>query len=195
MFDVPILILAAGASARMLGRDKLLETLEGVPLLRRQALMSLEVSPQVYIALPPAPHPRDAVVADLEVSLIRVADAAEGMGASLRTAFGAMTAPRTLLLLGDLAALTSNDLKAVLAAPNDVPDAKIWRGATEAGRGGHPMLIDQAVYPDFRALTGDDGGRGVVAKHGAFHVPLPGNRARLDLDTPEDWAAFLARKA
>ncbi|MEM8578248.1 MAG: NTP transferase domain-containing protein [Pseudomonadota bacterium] len=193
MEDVPVLILAAGASRRMRGRDKLLEPLDGVPLLRRQALMALEVSGAVHVALPPAPHPRDAVLADLDVHLIRVPDPSEGMGASLRTSFAAMTAPRTLLLLADLAALRAEDLRAVLAAPRTASEAVIWRGATADGRGGHPMLVDRAVYPDFVVLTGDDGGRSVVKRHGGHLVPLEGDRARLDLDTPEDWASFLAR--
>jgi len=195
MEDVSVLILAAGASSRMRGRDKLLELVEGVPLLRRQACMALEVSGDVRVALPPAPHPRDDAVADLPVTLVRVPDAAEGMGASLRTLFAAVTAPRALLLLGDLPALEADDLRAVLAAPATAPGAVIWRGATQDGKGGHPMLVADAAYPDFIALCGDDGGRGVVAKHGAHLVPLPGTRARLDLDTPEDWAAWRAGRS
>ncbi|NBR54129.1 MAG: nucleotidyltransferase family protein, partial [Rhodobacteraceae bacterium] len=37
----PILILAAGKSSRMRGRDKHLEEIDGVPLLRRLALAAL----------------------------------------------------------------------------------------------------------------------------------------------------------
>ncbi|MEL7097744.1 MAG: NTP transferase domain-containing protein [Pseudomonadota bacterium] len=196
MADVPILILAAGRSRRMRGRDKLLEDVDGVPLLRRQALLALEVSNDVRIALPPAPHARDAVISDLALRVVRVADAAEGMGASLRTLFGTLEdAPRALLLLADLPALDASDLAAVLAAPEIAPDAKIWRGATQDGKGGHPMLVDQAVYADFLALRGDDGGRSIVQAHGAHLVALPGTRARLDLDTPEDWSKWRAGRA
>ncbi len=38
--SLPILILAAGASTRMRGRDKLMEPVEGRPLIRRQAEMA-----------------------------------------------------------------------------------------------------------------------------------------------------------
>ncbi|MEO0939726.1 MAG: nucleotidyltransferase family protein [Pseudomonadota bacterium] len=190
MADVPILILAAGASSRMRGADKLMEDVDGQPLLRRQARMALDVSRDVRVALPPAPHPRDTVLWGLPVQIIRVPDAAEGMGASLRTAFAGITAPRTLLLLADLPELEAEDLRSVLAGPDEAPQAVIWRGATESGKSGHPMLIDRAVYPDFQKLTGDDGGRAIVQKHGAHLVPLQGNRARLDLDTPEDWAEW-----
>ena len=37
---IPILILAGGASSRMQGRDKLLEDVDGVPLLRKQVLIA-----------------------------------------------------------------------------------------------------------------------------------------------------------
>ena len=68
--DLPIIILAAGASSRMRGRDKLLELVEGDPLLRRQAQMVRDVtSGPVIVALPPMPHPRYAVLKGLDVTL------------------------------------------------------------------------------------------------------------------------------
>ena len=48
----PILILAAGQSSRMRGRDKLLEPVDGVPKLRRLAIECLSQSDAVFVALP-----------------------------------------------------------------------------------------------------------------------------------------------
>ena len=50
MSNFPILILAAGQSRRMRGRDKLMEVVEGQPLIRRQAEMALP-DPQEFEAL------------------------------------------------------------------------------------------------------------------------------------------------
>ena len=53
---IPILILAAGSSSRMQGRDKLLETIDRVPLLRRTVNSALGTDHPVYVTLPQQPH-------------------------------------------------------------------------------------------------------------------------------------------
>lgn len=198
--DLPIIILAAGQSARMGGRDKLLEPVDGLPLLRRQARMARAVSEgPVLVALPPAPHPRYDTLAGLEVTPVPVHDAAEGMNASLRAAFAAVPlgAPAAMLVLGDLPDLTAEDLKSILQAADFTSDILIWRGATAEGAPGHPVIFAAALFPEFQKLTGDGGGQAVVAaaQDRVQLVPLPGQRARRDLDTPEDWAAWRAENA
>ncbi len=120
------------------------------------------------------------------------------MGASLRRVFGTLgpDVDKAMLLLGDLPDLTADDLRAVMGAVRTHPDALIWRGGTQDGRGGHPIIFDQTLFSRLLALKGDDGGRSVVhaAEDRVHLVPLPGNRARLDLDTPEDWAAWRAAR-
>ncbi|MEM8655325.1 MAG: nucleotidyltransferase family protein [Pseudomonadota bacterium] len=194
---LPILILAAGASSRMRGRDKLREDIDGQPLLTRQIALAHTQSDDVRVALPPAPHPRHDLVAGTNARIVSVPDAAEGMGASLRTIFATLgSSPKAMLLLGDLPDITESDLRAVIKASETHPDALIWRGATEDGRGGHPIIFDRALYPALQRLTGDDGGRAVVtsAADKVHLIPLPGTRARCDLDTPEDWAAWRAAR-
>ncbi|MEO9575791.1 nucleotidyltransferase family protein [Tateyamaria sp.] len=196
---MPILILAAGASSRMRGADKLLLDVDGVPLLRRQARMAMEVSTDVRIALPPRPHPRYDLVRDLDVQTIEVADASQGMSASLRTLFATLEPEQShaMVLLGDLPDLSDDDLRAVMSATTQYPDALIWRGATQTGKGGHPMVVAHPLFDEFQTLEGDSGGHSIIANHkGAVHlVPLKGNRARQDLDTPEDWAAWRAGRS
>lgn len=195
---IPILILAAGASSRMRGIDKLMLEVNGVPLLRRQALMALQVSADVRLALPAHAHARHDVVRDLAVQRVEVAHAAEGMNASLRAIFATLEPHVThaMLLLADLADLTSGDLRAVIAARVTHPQARIWRGATSDGIGGHPILFERSLFAAFQDLSGDAGGQAVIRQAGdAVHlVALTGQRARADLDTPEDWAAWRAAR-
>ena len=185
--DRPVaLILAAGASSRMRGRDKLAEPVGGVPLLTRQVRLARSAGLPTAVAVPPLPHPREALLDGARA--IEVPLAAEGMGRTIATAVSVLRdAPAILLLLGDLPALTLADLRAVLHAPS----APIVRGATWDGAGGHPILFAPTTYPDLMALTGNDGGRGVVARHEVCLVPI-GPQARLDLDTPEEWATWRA---
>lgn len=194
---MPILLLAAGSSSRMRGADKLLQKIDNVPLLYRQTQMALRVSDDVRVALPPRPHPRYGVLKGLPVRLVEVTEAAEGLGASLRTVMATLDdATHAMVLLADLPDITDEDLRTIIRATRTEPDALIWRGATADGQGGHPMIFESSLFQEFARLKGDTGGQDIVRSAGnrVCLVPLPGNRALLDLDTPEDWAAWRAGK-
>lgn len=198
--DLPIIVLAAGASARMRGRDKLLEDVDGVPLVRRQAMLARAVSTaQVIVALPPPPHPRYDALAGLDVTLCPVPDAAEGMNASLRRAIATVPegAPAVMLLLADMPDLTQNDLKIALQSVDFKSETLIWRGVTAAGEPGHPVIFSRALFPAFADLKGDTGGQEIIAraKGKIALIPLPDSDARADLDTPEEWDAWRANRS
>ncbi|WP_298917987.1 nucleotidyltransferase family protein [uncultured Roseobacter sp.] len=193
--DLPIILLAAGQSRRMRGADKLLEDVDGMPLLRRQANMACMVTcGPILVALPPPPHPRYQCLDGLGVNRVAVRDAAEGMNASLRTAFAALPekTDAAMLVLADLPELTPDDLNTVLQAVDLNSDNLIWRGATEDGKPGHPIVFSAKLFPEIATLTGDDGARAVVSEFEdqVELVTLPGSRARMDLDTPEEWAKW-----
>ncbi|MBY6152715.1 nucleotidyltransferase family protein [Vannielia litorea] len=193
---LPILILAAGAASRMAPRDKLLEPIHGKPLLTRVAEMACKVSDFTLVALPPDRPARFAAIEDTGARPLTVRNAAEGMNASLRAGLEALPhSPAFMLLLADLPELTEDDLHAVITNYETHPDALIWRGATEDGKPGHPVIFSSKLYGKIEQLQGDDGAKSVVATAGdRVHLtPLQGQRARLDLDTPEAWAAW--RKA
>lgn len=191
--DIPIILLAAGQSSRMRGRDKLLEPVDGMPLLRRQAIMARGVTlGPVLVALPVAPHPRYDVLHDLAITPVPIPDAAEGINASLRRVFSVLpqAARAAMLLLADLPDLTENDLKKCLQEIDIKSDMSIWRGVTSNGQPGHPIIFAAKHFPQFAELTGDSGGRDIVtaARDHTLFIDLPGDNARKDLDTPEDWA-------
>lgn len=188
---IPILILAAGSSSRMRGADKLLEDVGGETLLHRQARHALGTACPVYVALPALNHPRAQALADLPITILAVPDAAEGMSGTLRGAVAQLPEDVDfMMVLGDLVALEKADLAAVLAAKAAYPDALIWRGATADGKPGHPVIFAASLRAQFATLQGDDGGAALVKplRDRTHLVNLPGQRARLDLDTPEDWA-------
>ena len=192
---VPILILAGGSSSRMGSRHKLLETVQGQPLLRVQALRALEVSEDVTILIRPEQPALEQAVAGLPVKLLIAPEALEGMGGSIRAATGAFRDRDCfLMLLPDLVEIEADDMHAVIAARDGDHEHWIWRGATQDGKPGHPILFDQAVFGDLLNLDGDTGGNRIMQSHAdkVRLIRLPGQRARTDLDTPEDWAAWRA---
>lgn len=196
--DLPIVLLGAGQSARMRGDDKLMQLVDGVPLIRRQAKIArAATSGKVIVALPGEPHPRYGALAGLDIQVLPVPDARHGMTASLKRGFAAVAGhPAAMLLLGDLPELTVQDLREVAGAVDSESDHLVWRGVTEDGKPGHPIVFAAPLFGAFASLTGDGGGREVVEAAGdrVHLVPLPGQRARRDLDTPEDWAQWHAER-
>ncbi|MGJ8545312.1 MAG: nucleotidyltransferase family protein [Sulfitobacter sp.] len=194
--NIPIILLAAGSSSRMGGRDKLLEDVGGETLLRRMARRALGADlGSVIVALPPRPHGRYGALAGLAVRMLPVADADEGMNASLGAAIAALPegCGAAMVMLADMPEITEGDLKTVAQAIDLETDIEVWRGATQAGEPGHPVVFAAKLFEQIKALRGDSGGRAVMGGKLRL-VPLPGDHARLDLDTPEAWAAWRARR-
>ena len=196
MDDIAILIPAAGTATRMRGRDKLLEPVDGQPLLARMARAACAAGAPVLVTLPPGAAARRAALAGIGgLTLREVPEAAEGIAASIRT--GARWAAETgaaglMVLLADLPEIESADIAAVAAAFATAPD-RVHRGADAAGRAGHPVIVPRRLFAAMDRLRGDAGARGIVAAEAPVLVPLPQERATTDLDTPEAWAAWRRR--
>jgi len=195
MTDLAILIPAAGTSSRMGGRDKLLEEVEGEPLLRRQARCALATGWPVLVTLPAGQPDRRAALDRLEgLEVEPLTDAAEGMAVSLRAggAWAASIGARGLMVvLGDMPDLRPDDLRKLAQAFANEPD-KVWRATDETGRGGHPVILPARLFGRLDGLAGDAGARPLLTGEEIGRVTLAGRRATTDLDTPQDWAAWRA---
>ena len=184
-----LVLLAAGASRRMAGRDKLLERVDGVALLRRQALAALAagVGP-VAVTLPQPFGARGLALEGLAVTLLAVPKAAEGMSASLRASAIWAAGEALMLCPADMPEITAEDFATMARAYDGAP----LRAVDQDGNTGHPVVLPPALLGLVGALAGDKGARSILREHPPRAVPLPGRHATLDLDTPEDWAAWRA---
>lgn len=192
---LPILILAAGRSSRMGGRDKLAEIIEGETLLRRTVRRALDTGHPVAVTLPDLAHPRAQMLEGLAVEQIAVPDAREGMNVSLRRGLvHFVKAEAVMILLADMPDLETEHLGQVFAAYHQSPDALVWRGATEDAAPGHPTLIARDLFERIIDLKGDVGAQPILRRAKTVLVPLPGQVARRDLDTPQAWAAWRAER-
>jgi CTP:molybdopterin cytidylyltransferase MocA len=176
----------------MRGRDKLLEPVLGFPLLSLVAARAREATPIVCIALPGPEAPRHRAIEDLDVNWVQVPDRAEGMAASLRAGLAAMPdrLAGVMILPADMPEIDAPDLRALIDAFR--ADPGIWQATAEDGTPGHPVLFPADLLDELRIVKGDRGGRAVIEAHPdrLKQLALPGRRALIDLDTPEDWARW-----
>ena len=196
MHDIAILIPAAGASSRMRGRDKLIEEVDGLPLLRRQAKRAIFTGAHVTVTVPDHDHPRAKALAGLPVQLVAVPDADLGMSASLRRGVSFLPdGMKALMILpGDMPDLGTTDILTMVEHFRATPFPMVYQATSADGRPGHPVLFPAECFPALAQIDGDQGARKVLEayKHRLRRVALPGERALTDLDTPEAWEIWRA---
>ncbi len=189
-----ILLLAAGASSRMRGADKLLEEVGGSPLIATMARRASALAPTL-VTLPSLDHPRAEALQDMDLTVIPVPDAAEGMAASLRRGTAALPdrATGVMILPADMPELTAEDLATLAQTWQSDPDT-IHRATAADGTPGHPVIFPKDLFGALKQLSGDTGARALLKSNPVRHVALPARHALTDLDTPEEWAAWRNRQ-
>lgn len=195
--SVSAILLAAGSSSRMRGPDKLMEEVDGQPLLRRTAAALIgSKAEEVVVVLRPADDARRAALSGLAVRIVENPLASEGMGASIRAGMTEISheADAALIALADMPEIGPRDVDRLIAAYDAEEGREIVRAATADGAPGNPVLFGRRFFEALRALEGDEGARSVLAAHADLvrQTPLDGAAARTDLDTPEDWAEWRA---
>jgi len=194
---IPILILAAGTSTRMKGRDKLLEDVHGRPLLRHVTRRAVATGCPVMVALPAGNQTRRELLEGLDVTILEVTDADSGMAASLRAGLGAMPddASGLLVALADMPDVSTDDYLRLINAFQGDFEANIHRASSAGGAGGNPVLLPRWALTDPSVFTGDAGARHLLRRHAdrVRLVPLPDTHATTDLDTPQDWVKWRKR--
>jgi molybdenum cofactor cytidylyltransferase len=181
-------VLAAGTSRRF-GSQKLLASVGGVPLVRRSVESLLEASlDEILVVLGSDAPAVGAALAGLGVRTTTNAAYAAGMSTSLRAGLDALR-PGTeaaLVALADQPGIGADIVDRLIdryrvGRPSIV--APVYRG----GIRGNPVLFDRVLFDELRAVTGDEGGRSVVATDPErvalveFAREMPG-----DVDVPGD---------
>lgn len=191
---VAAIVLAAGRSSRM-GQHKLLLPLGGRPLVTYAVDAACGSSADDVVVV--VGHDAGEVASALGGKRCRIvvnAAFAEGMATSMRAGVGALPAhvAGALILLADQPLMTSAmvDLMLVAAAA----DSQAIHAAAYDGKRGNPVYFPRALFGELLAVSGDEGGRSVVAHHvDLLHlVPMPIADAAIDVDTPGEYERLMA---
>ena len=189
---VEVLLLAAGGSRRMRGKDKLLELVDGEPLLRRAASAALESrAERVHAVLQPDNKARDTALDGLDVQHVRSTEWQEGMAASIRAGMASLSEDcnAVIVALADMPEIGAAHFDQLIAAFDSAEGREICRAMAADGTPGLPVLFGRRFFETLKNLQGDRGARDVVKDALEFLVDVPteGQGAIVDLDTPEAW--------
>ena len=119
--------------------------------------------------------------------IVEVRDHAQGMGASLRAGIAALPADTAavFVFLGDMPRVPVAVLGPMAAALRAGAPAA---APAFAGRRGNPVLLGAALFPDLKALEGDQGARQVLQALGdsLATIEAPDDGVLFDVDEPGD---------
>ncbi len=190
---IAALVLAAGRSTRMGGPNKLLATIDGVPLVRHAADAALGAGLAEVVVV--TGHQGEVVrgaLSDLACRFVANPDYADGLSTSLKAGLAALPddIDAVVVLLGDMPRVSSA-LVARLAAAYDPAAGRHIVVPVLDGRRGNPVLWGKRYFPELMRVTGDQGGRAVLsgAPEAVAEVAAESDDVHLDLDTPEALAA------
>lgn len=190
---IAAIVLAAGRSTRMGGPNKLVATLDGVPLVRHAAEAALAADlAEVVVVTGHQAEAVQAALAGLPLRFVANPDFAEGLSTSLKAGLAALPPDidAAIVMLGDMPRVSA-DLVRRLAAAYDPAGGRHIVVPVAEGRRGNPVLWGRRFFGELSKVTGDQGGRGVLAAspEAIAEVAVEGDAVHLDLDTPEALAA------
>ncbi len=189
-------ILAAGQSRRMGPANKLLEDLDGKPMVRHVADAVLASGFERTLVVTGHDAARvEKALSSLPVSFAQNDDFASGLSASLKVGIkqALQTSPNldaVIVCLGDMPRITADHLKALKDAFDPSQDHRIVV-PTHLGKRGNPVIWGRDFFDDIMGLKGDVGARSLIGQYedSVIEVPLDTDAIFLDIDTPAALAA------
>lgn len=186
--SLAIVILAAGASSRMRGRDKLFEPIGSVPILQRLVKLAQGLG-RTYVTLPNPEHPRNELIANTDATPVFIPNAHEGMSASIKQACNEIAqtdAKGMMIVTGDLPELTQHHFQRIAAHWSENPTTYV-QAKDYLGKPGHPVIIPKTGWTEVQTLQGDHGLRRILPNKNVSYIEFNDHGPTLDLDTPEAW--------
>jgi len=192
MLKISALVLAAGESQRMAGRNKLLMPLAGKTIIACtvEAILAAGLEDVIVVL----GHEAVAIQEVLEKQPVRFTfnpNYCRGMASSIQAGLAAL-APQTqavMIALADQPLIAAAEINFIIAAFSRAPEKSIGV-PTFNGQRGHPVLLDLRYREEMLALQGDVGCKSILARHpeAVREIAMPTGSILEDADTPEAYA-------
>ncbi|MEB3294211.1 MAG: nucleotidyltransferase family protein [Synechococcales bacterium] len=189
--SIALILLAAGGSQRM-GYPKQLLPVQGRSLLRYIANRVCEAPGEAKFVVLGAYHEVLSLeLIDLPLEILINDDWDLGMSSSLQTGIAALpnSIAAAMILLCDQPHVSVELIEQLIQQyqQTQAPIVACAYGETV----GVPALFDRSLFGELQQLTADEGARSVIQAHRDRLVTIPFPQGAIDLDTLEDWEAFL----
>jgi molybdenum cofactor cytidylyltransferase len=197
MSAVAGILLAAGESRRMGGRNKLQIPIDGEPLLRRSArtLLGSQLC-DVVVVLGHEPEQAQPLLQGLQVRTVVNAAYAEGQMSSVHCGLAALdtAAAGVMICLADQPLLTAADIDFLIAAFTRRARGSIVVPRYE-GRRGNPIVIATEHRDTILAGERNLGCKRLIERNPDLveTVAMPDDHTLFDLDSPQDYARLCER--
>lgn len=193
--SVSAIVLAAGISRRMEGRNKLLLPVGRVPVVFRSVVTLLDVPfAEVVVVTGYQSAKIEEALASLPVRFAHNPRYEEGQMTSVRAGLGALSkrSAAVMVCLADQPLLTSQDVTAIADAFFDRPGCAVLVPTFDCVRG-NPIVLGRESVGTILARGANFGCKQFVSQNADLvtTVAMPHRRILLDLDRPEDYAALL----
>jgi molybdenum cofactor cytidylyltransferase len=192
LLPVGAVVLAAGASSRMPGSQKLLLEFDGRPMVRHAVEAASEGGCHQVVVVYSADDVKDAVEGAAEV--VHNPDAHTGMASSLKVGLRALRpeVEAAVILLGDQPLVGSRTVAALLRAWRREGSRPAVAVSKRRNTWTPPVVLAREMWEELYALDGDAGARQILDGHPELldTVPAPGRPD--DIDTPEDYAKIVS---
>jgi len=190
---IVFLFLAAGASSRMRGSDKLLKEIDGIPLIQRTLHEALKLNFPVYVTIPANDTKRKLIISKTNAVIIEVKDADLGMGQSI--AAGLIETTKSLnfqslaICPSDLPGLSAGALRKLINFFLKSPEMICHPIKLGRSKIGHPVIFPKKYFEELKLMEGDTGARNVLHKNRKKlnRFETDDDAYFIDLDTPEDF--------
>jgi molybdenum cofactor cytidylyltransferase len=185
---VNAVLLAAGTSSRYGTRNKLVEPVDGEPVVRRAARTLLEGPvDRVVVVLGYEADRVGEALAGLAVETVHNDDYGAGQSTSVRAGLRAARpgVDALVVALGDMPFVRPGSVARLVEAYH-AGAGRVLAAACDGVRG-NPVLFDAALVDELLSVEGDVGGRGVLFdRDDAALVETGDPGVRHDVDRPED---------
>lgn len=190
--QIGAVVLAAGRSSRMNGANKLLEEINGIPIIIHtlQNVLQSTARPITVVVGNNADSIRKAILkADLtDICIVSCPTYEMGMSHSLRTGIAALPSyiEGAVICLADMPFIKPDDIDRLISAYS--PDENLIVIPTYKGQRGNPVLFGREVFPHIMKLEGDKGASQIwpYYEKSIIEIGMTHEGILTDIDSPND---------
>lgn len=180
------LILAAGGSSRMGDQNKLLQLIDGTPMVKKVVASCLHSNlSSIYVVLGHDSEWINNCISTEGINFVNNEDWRLGMASSINSGIGAMNNDfdGAMILLGDMPYIETKLIDQMIELFQEykivVP--------VKNGRQGNPVLFSSTFFNDLQSIDGDKGAKRVIQENFSSVVltHVMTNAIFRDIDTPQ----------